>query len=1778
MRKLLTLALILTGFTLPLHAQQSDMEKMQMEREMELQKEQAITPKFIKETQHAAYRAIECMPEATYSYAPVNYETGVNSNADAGYRVAHRVTGFDYPIMAIRIFGIQAFQPGTGWVPMNDVDPFTFEFKFYNDNGGVPGSEITELASTVNLNHQNTGEMFAGSYNIYYWDYEPGSPIAGLPEIFWISAANTNTDAWFLWVDNTDGVGTAMQLDMDAGTWSTNDYPAGLCLVPVLAEPGAPAEPTNLNAAAGANGALSATITWTNPNETFDGSTLTNLDKITLVVNDDFENVEHTINNPSIGGAETYNFATTESGVYKFSVFGTNSEGDGPSAVTTIYIGVDKPGAPTNVVLTPTSDGGHISWDAPTTGLNEGYINPAEVTYTLVRMPNTIVAEEITATEYNDDFNPGIGNYQYKVIAHNEIGEGGSALSNVALLGAEGILLYETFSDVTVGQIPAGWSIEGVTNASWTVQNSINAGGVSPEMRLYWSPQFTGMSRLVTHGFSPDGRESLRLRFKHMLNNFSVVTNTIAAQVSFDGGEWQNLWEELLTASISAQEKELYIDVPGGTTEVRIGWEFDGDVYQINGWFIDDIIVEPVVDKDLAAVSISGNTTPSANAPTTYTVTIVNAGTDAQSNYTVKLMKEGGIEVDSQAGTPIDFAETLEYQLTWTPQASDVGETYIYGEVVLDGDEIVGNNKTGNLLVVVQPEGVSAITIGTGTTLPTIRVPFDFYRKNSFAQTIYYADEIGIDGGALTTLAYYNNFQSNLSDKEVRVWMGEIDGDNLTGGWESLDNLTLVYEGTIDFPGGENTIIIPLDDPYIYNGGNLLIFTNRVWEDSYASSNDKFYGTEDANSKRTRYINADGTGPLDPTNLGTGTASDWFPNTTLFFSTEGLGSLEGIVTDSQTSLPVEGVEVSTATNKAKTLTDEDGKYFFEFMIPGNHNISFERIGYFTRTGDVAEIIADATTTLDVTIDPKLQYSITGVVVDKNENPIEDAAVTLSGYASFETTTNASGVFTIDEVFEHETPYTLAISKVGFETYIDNDIMVNDTQADELGVIDLGNINMVGVMEIIIGEGNTLPSMRIPFDFYWKNSFSQTIYYAEEIELGGAALTSVAYTNNFTSNLTDKEIKVWVGETDATDLSSGWSPLDNLTLVYEGPMDFPSGDNLIRIRFDEPYIYSGENLLIYTNRFWEDQYAASTDKFYGTEDTGSNRTRYHYADGTGPLDPVNPGAGTLTSWHPNTILYFSTDGLGEIEGTVIDEDNNPLEGVDVYANAVKAKTTTNAQGKYSIILLPGNYSVTFDKFGYVMQTISNVEVEADGVTVVDATLAQLPTLNVKGVVKGNDNELLEGATVTLTGFDNYTTTTGEGGQFTIENVYEHAAPYTLTISIAGYETYVDENIMVTQGAAQDGVIDLGTITIEEIIAQPYGLTVTLYPDKYDQALLSWNKFEEFFDDFESYEDFIIADIGDYTLYDGDGSATYTFSGIDFPNATYTGSYIIFNPSQTTPDLTGTEAIQPHSGEKFIGCFAATNGPNNDWLISHEIAASSGLKFSFWAKTYMDYGLEKFRVAVSTTDTDVSSFEFISEATYAPLDNWAHFEYDLTEFAGQNIYVAIVCLSDDVFIFMVDDLYIGFGEEKSAYENPKAFFGFNVYLDGVLLTPEPISETDYLLTGLEANTTYVAAVDAAYSSGNTEKVEIIFTTVDPNAVPEISLSELKVYPNPFSSHISISHADLVNRIVITNALGQKVKDIYLNGENYIGTDELAQGVYLITFQGFNGETTVRRMVKQ
>ncbi|MDA3866746.1 MAG: M6 family metalloprotease domain-containing protein [Salinivirgaceae bacterium] len=189
-----------------------------------------------------------------------------------------------------------------------------------------------------------------------------------------------------------------------------------------------------------------------------------------------------------------------------------------------------------------------------------------------------------------------------------------------------------------------------------------------------------------------------------------------------------------------------------------------------------------------------------------------------------------------------------------------------------------------------------------------------------------------------------------------------------------------------------------------------------------------------------------------------------------------------------------------------------------------------------------------------------------------------------------------------------------------------------------------------------------------------------------------------------------------------------------------------------------------------------------------------------------------------------------------------------------------------------------------------------------------------------------------------------------------------------------------------------------------------------------VVMNWES-PELNDDFEMYTDFDLS-FGSWTQHDLDGGVTYTIQDVTFPNQAYTGSYIVFNPNGATPAL--TDAWVPNSGDKYLACFnvVTASAPNNDWLISPKVSIQEGESLKFFVKTLNDtWGQERYKVAISTTGTETSDFTVISTGAYveAPAD-WTEITYSLAAYANQDIHFAIICVSNDAFVFMVDDIQI------------------------------------------------------------------------------------------------------------------------------------------------------------
>lgn len=210
---------------------------------------------------------------------------------------------------------------------------------------------------------------------------------------------------------------------------------------------------------------------------------------------------------------------------------------------------------------------------------------------------------------------------------------------------------------------------------------------------------------------------------------------------------------------------------------------------------------------------------------------------------------------------------------------------------------------------------------------------------------------------------------------------------------------------------------------------------------------------------------------------------------------------------------------------------------------------------------------------------------------------------------------------------------------------------------------------------------------------------------------------------------------------------------------------------------------------------------------------------------------------------------------------------------------------------------------------------------------------------------------------------------------------------------------------------------------------------------------------FEDSFETYTNFAIANVGNWTLTDVDLKATYGFSGATFLNAQAPMAFIVFNSNATTPALTSTATSNwsARTGDKSMVCFAATSAPwNNDWLISPQITlGAQGNVVSFWAKSCdAEFGNERFKVGISTTGTAPGNFTIISPGAFVANPStaqWVEYTYTLdASYNNQPVYIGINCVSQDQFGLAIDDFKVTttptasneefFKENFTIYPNP------------------------------------------------------------------------------------------------------------------------------------------------
>lgn len=212
-----------------------------------------------------------------------------------------------------------------------------------------------------------------------------------------------------------------------------------------------------------------------------------------------------------------------------------------------------------------------------------------------------------------------------------------------------------------------------------------------------------------------------------------------------------------------------------------------------------------------------------------------------------------------------------------------------------------------------------------------------------------------------------------------------------------------------------------------------------------------------------------------------------------------------------------------------------------------------------------------------------------------------------------------------------------------------------------------------------------------------------------------------------------------------------------------------------------------------------------------------------------------------------------------------------------------------------------------------------------------------------------------------------------------------------------------------------------------------------------------------EDWESYDTFIIDNIGQWAVYDGDKQLSVAPNSGDgtapnFANNWCAKSWQTWNPTglQLVSSLRGNvlkmyglQCLVSFDAQGYYPDFSVADAAKtDDWLISPRVAGGSKLKF--YAKQADLKSTEKFEVLVSYGTSKVQDFGVIATDSVCSASS-KKFEYTLPADAH---YFAIRNISKDGFVMMIDNV-----DYTPGYTDIE-LLGYNIYADGVKVNDEPV----------------------------------------------------------------------------------------------------------------------------
>ena len=463
----------------------------------------------------------------------------------------------------------------------------------------------------------------------------------------------------------------------------------------------------------GANGALTATISFKAPSESFSGNALT--EDITVTAYRDNEVVGTVTVAPGANGTITDNNALN--GINNYTLVASNSAGEGDKYELSCFCGVDVPSYVTNVKFTTASDNfsTEISWDAPVSE-NGGYINLDEIVYTIY-VP-TEDGEDFEAIKETTDLfckvsvdDAELQAHEFYVSAKNAAGE--SLLSGGSVVLGTPYAMPFVEKITTASLVNSPWLLYNEDNnsyATWELGNimenyNLPEPVVAPDGGMavcydFW--EFSdGSCGLLVPKISVEGTTAPTLYFSMYHYTTAADINKLSVKVTTDDATYEEIFARQVNDVTENGWVEYQVSLDKFTDASWIGIMFEASIASKGFVFLDYAIVENASENDVMVESVLVPSKVEIGEEAEITASIFNKGNNAAS-YNVEFYVNDKL-LTSTTGTELASDEVEEYTAKYTPKADNIGDNIVKVVVTMTGDEVEANNEATAKIMVVQP-------------------------------------------------------------------------------------------------------------------------------------------------------------------------------------------------------------------------------------------------------------------------------------------------------------------------------------------------------------------------------------------------------------------------------------------------------------------------------------------------------------------------------------------------------------------------------------------------------------------------------------------------------------------------------------------------------------------------------------------------------------------------------------------------------------------------------------------------------------------------------------------------------------------------------------------------------------------------------------------------------------------------------------------------------------------------------------------------------------------